>query len=204
MEKLTENSIEQSIIDHLVSQGYTYFNGTAISPIGENPQRESFSSVLLENHFKDSLKKLNPTLPESARLEAYQKVINLGTEDIMENNERFHTLLTNGVTVEYTKEGRTKGINVRLLDVANPENNNFWVVNQLVVKENNNEKRFDVVIYVNGLPLVFIELKSATSEKATLRRAYDQIKNYKKANRLSNLISYCNKCHKVEESKLKN
>ena len=181
MEKLTENSIEQSIIDQLVNQGYTYFNGTAISPIGENPQRESFSSVLLENHFKDSLKKLNPTLPESARLEAYQKVINLGTEDIMENNERFHTLLTNGVIVEYTKEGRTKGINVSLLDVTNPENNNFWVVNQLVVKENNNEKRFDVVIYVNGLPLVFIELKSATSEKATLRRAFDQIKNYKKA-----------------------
>jgi type I restriction enzyme R subunit len=181
VEKLTENSIEQSIIDHLVSQGYTYFNGTAISPIGENPQRENFSSVLLENHFKDSLKKLNPTLPESARLEAYQKVINLGTEDIMENNERFHTLLTNGVIVEYTKEGRTKGINVSLLDVANPENNNFWVVNQLVVKENNNEKRYDVVIYVNGLPLVFIELKSATSENATLRRAFDQIKNYKKA-----------------------
>jgi type I restriction enzyme R subunit len=181
VEKLTENSIEQSIIDHLVSQGYTYFNGTAISPIGENPQRENFSSVLLENHFKDSLKKLNPTLPESARLEAYQKVINLGTEDIMENNERFHTLLTNGVIVEYTKEGRTKGINVSLLDVANPENNNFWVVNQLVVKENNNEKRFDVVIYVNGLPLVFIELKSSTSENATLRRAFDQIKNYKKA-----------------------
>ena len=121
---LNENNIEQSLIDQLVSQGYTYFNGTAISPIGENPQRESFSSVLLENHFKDSLKKLNPTLPESARLEAYQKVINLGTEDIMENNERFHTLLTNGIIVEYTKEGRTKGINVNLLDVTNPENNN--------------------------------------------------------------------------------
>ncbi len=181
MSKLSENTIELSLIDQLVNQGYTYYNGTDISPIGENPQRENFSSVLLENHFKDSLKKLNPTLPESARLEAYQKVINLGTEDIMENNERFHTLLTNGVTVEYTKEGRTKGINVKLLDVETPENNNFWVVNQLVVKENNNEKRFDVVIYVNGLPLVFIELKNATSEKATLRRAYDQIQNYKKA-----------------------
>lgn len=178
---LNENTIEQSLIDQLVNQGYTYYNGTDISPIGENPQRENFSSVLLENHFKESLKKLNTTLPESARLEAYQKVINLGTEDIMENNERFHTLLTNGVTVEYTKEGRTKGINVKLLDVEQPENNNFWVVNQLVVKENNNEKRFDVVIYINGLPLVFIELKSATSEKATLRRAYDQIQNYKKA-----------------------
>ncbi len=178
---LNENTIELALIDQLVNQGYTYHNGTTISPIGENPQRESFSSVLLENQFKESLKKLNPTLPESARVEAYQKVINLGTEDIMENNERFHTLLTNGVTVEFTKDGRTKGINVKLLDVQNPENNNFWVVNQLVVKENNNEKRFDVVIYINGLPLVFIELKSATSEKATLRRAYDQIQNYKKA-----------------------
>ncbi|RSK40408.1 type I restriction endonuclease subunit R [Mangrovimonas spongiae] len=178
---LNENNIEHSLIDQLVNQGYAYYNGTDISPIGENPQRESFSSVLLENQFKESLKKLNPTLPESARVEAYQKVINLGTEDIMENNERFHTLLTNGVTVEYTKEGRTKGINVKLLDVEKPENNNFWVVNQLVVKENNNEKRFDVVIYINGLPLVFIELKSATSEKATLRRAYDQLQNYKKA-----------------------
>ncbi|WP_289021234.1 type I restriction endonuclease subunit R [uncultured Salegentibacter sp.] len=178
---LNENNIELALIDQLVSQGYTYFNGTDISPIGENPQRESFSSVLLENQFKESLKKLNPTLPESARVEAYQKVINLGTEDIMENNERFHTLLTNGVTVEYTKEGTTKGVNVKLLDVENPEHNNFWIVNQLVVKENNNEKRFDIVIYVNGLPLVFIELKNATSEKATLRRAYDQIQNYKKA-----------------------
>ena len=181
MAQINENTIEQSLIDQLIGQGYKYFNGTDISPTGENPQRENFSSVLLENHFKESLVTLNPTLPESARVEAYQKVINLGTEDIMENNERFHTLLTNGVTVEYTKEGRTKGINVSLLDIENPENNNFWVVNQLVVKENNNEKRFDVVIYVNGLPLVFIELKSATSEKATLRRAFDQIKNYKKA-----------------------
>ncbi|CAC9996514.1 Type I restriction-modification system, restriction subunit R (EC 3.1.21.3) [uncultured Gammaproteobacteria bacterium] len=181
MNTLNENSIEQSFIDQLISQGYTYFNGTDISPISDNPQRENFTSVILEKHFKSSLKKLNPTLPESARVEAYQKVINLGTEDIMENNERFHTLLTNGVTVEYTKEGRTKGINVTLLDDKNPENNSFWAVNQLVVKDNNNEKRFDVVIFVNGLPLVFIELKSASDEKATLRKAYTQIQNYKKA-----------------------
>jgi type I restriction enzyme, R subunit len=181
MSNLNENAIEQSFIEQLVGQGYTYYNGTDISPFSTNPQRESFASVILENHFKQSLKKLNPTLPESARLEAYQKVLNLGTEDIMENNERFHTLLTNGVTVEYSKNGRTKGINVNLLDIQNPENNSFWVVNQLVVKENNNEKRFDVVIFVNGLPLVFIELKSASDEKATLRRAYTQIQNYKKA-----------------------
>lgn len=178
---INENIIEQSLIDQLVCQGYRYYYGPNIAPYSENPQRENFASVILETQFKASLKKLNPTLPESARIEAYQKVINLGTDDIMENNERFHTFLTNGVTVEYTKDGNTKGINVSLMDVETPENNSFWVVNQLVVKENNNEKRFDVVVFVNGLPLVFIELKNATDEKATVRKAFTQLQNYKKA-----------------------
>lgn len=178
---LTENTIEQSLIEQLVQQGYTYFYGADIAPYSDNPQRESFSSVVLENHFKESLKKLNPAIPESARAEAFQKIINLGTEDIMENNERFHTYLTNGVTVEYQKGENTIGINVRLLDTENIENNSFWVVNQLVVKENNNEKRFDVVVFINGLPLVFIELKNASDEKATLQKAFQQIQNYKKA-----------------------
>lgn len=179
--KLSEDSIEQSLIAQLVAQGYTYYYGPDIAPFSAYPQRENFASVLLESHFKESLKKLNPNLPESALAEAYQKVINLGTEDIMENNERFHTYLTNGVTVEFNKEGKTRGINVKLLDVLTPENNSFWAVNQLVVKENNNEKRFDVVLFVNGLPLIFIELKNATDEKATLLRAYQQIQNYKTA-----------------------
>lgn len=178
---INENTIEQSLIEQLVQQGYTYYYGADIAPYSDNPQRESFSSVILENHFKESLKKLNPTIPESARAEAFQKIINLGTEDIMENNERFHTYLTNGVTVEYQKGENTIGINVRLLDTENIENNSFWVVNQLVVKENNNEKRFDVVVFINGLPLVFIELKNASDEKATLQKAHQQIQNYKKA-----------------------
>ena len=178
---INENTIEQSLIEKLVQQGYTYYYGADIAPYSDNPQRESFSSVVLENHFKESLKKLNPTIPESARAEAFQKIINLGTEDIMENNERFHTYLTNGVTVEYQKGENTIGINVRLLDTENIENNSFWVVNQLVVKENNNEKRFDVVVFINGLPLVFIELKNASDEKATLQKAFQQIQNYKKA-----------------------
>ena len=181
MTKLTEDKIEQSFIDQLIAQGYTYHNGRDISPLSDNPQRESFTSVILEKQLKSSLKRLNPTLRDSALAEAYQKVINLGTEHIMENNERFHTMLTNGVTVEYSVDGRTKGINVMLMDVMNVERNSFWVVNQLVVKENNYEKRFDVVIYINGLPLVFVELKLASDEKATIRRAYQQIQNYMSA-----------------------
>jgi type I restriction enzyme R subunit len=181
MTTLNESHIEQNLIDLLESQGYEYFYGPDIAPYSANPQRERFDSVVLENHLKESLKRLNPDIPESARHEAYQHIINLGSQDLMANNEKFHNFLTDGITVEYFKDGNTKGINVKLLDLENIANNSFWVVNQFVIKENNNEKRLDVVIFVNGLPLVIAELKSATDEKATLERAFTQIQNYKKA-----------------------
>jgi type I restriction enzyme R subunit len=181
MTTLNESHIEQNLIDLLVAQGYEYFYGPEIAPYSASPQRERFDSVILENHLKESLKRLNPDIPESARYEAYQHIMNLGSADIMANNEKFHTYLTDGITVEYVKDNITKGINVKLLDLENVSNNSFWVVNQLVIKENNNEKRLDVVIFVNGLPLVVVELKNATDEKATLERAFTQIQNYKKA-----------------------
>jgi type I restriction enzyme R subunit len=158
-----------------------YFYGPDIAPYSANPQRESFASVVLESHLKESLKRLNPDIPESARQEACQQIVNLGSQDLMANNEKFHNFLTDGITVEYFKDGNTKGINVKLLDLENIENNSFWAVNQFVIKENNNEKRLDVVIFVNGIPLVVVELKSAIDEKATLDRAFTQIQNYKKA-----------------------
>ena len=181
MTTLNESHIEQNLIDLLTAQGYEYFYGPDIAPYSANPERERFDSVVLENHLKESLKRLNPDIPESARHEAYQHIINLGSQDLMANNEKFHNFLTDGITVEYFKDGNTKGINVKLIDLENIANNSFWVVNQFVIKENNNEKRLDVVIFVNGLPLVIAELKSATDEKATLERAFTQIQNYKKA-----------------------
>jgi len=181
MTRLNESHIEQTLIDLLKNQGYEYFYGPDIAPYSKSPQRESFASVVLENHLKESLKRLNPDVPESARYEAYQHIINLGSSDIMANNEKFHNFLTDGITVEYFKDGNTKGINVKLIDLEHIANNSFWVVNQFVIKENNNEKRLDVVIFVNGLPLVVVELKSATDEKATLERAFTQLQNYKKA-----------------------
>lgn len=177
----TEHTIEQSLIDQLVAQGYSHFYGPDIAPYSDNPERGGFDSVVLERHFRESLARLNPEVPESALYEAYQKVLHLGTNDIMENNEAFHTMLTDGVTVEYFADGETKSVNVKLIDVENIEANSFWVVNQFVVKEGGSEKRLDVVIFVNGLPLVVIELKSATDEKATLERAYNQIQTYKHA-----------------------
>jgi type I restriction enzyme R subunit len=179
MTTLNESNIEQNLIDLLTAQGYEYFYGPDIAPYSKNPQREGFDSVILENHLKESLKRLNPDIPESARNEAYQHVINLGSQDLMANNEKFHNFLTDGITVEYLKDGKSKGVNVKLIDLENIENNSFWVVNQFVVKENDNEKRLDVVVFVNGIPLVVIELKNATDEKATLEKAFTQIQNYK-------------------------
>ena len=177
---LNEDLIEMAFIDQLGGQGFEFHHGPDIAPDSDNPQRKNFDSVVLENELLKSIERLNPGVPESALNEAYQKVLNLGTEDIMENNERFHTYLTNGVPVEYSKDGTTKGVNVDLLDIETPDNNSFWAVNQLVIKENNVNRRLDVIIYINGLPLVVVELKNATSEKATIRNAFTQIQNYKK------------------------
>ena len=177
---LNEDLIEMAFIDQLTGQGFTFHHGPDIAPDSDNPQRKNFDSVVLENELLKAIEKLNPGVPSSAITEAHQKVLNLGTEDIMENNERFHNYLTSGVPVEFTKDGAAKGVNVDLLDIENPENNSFWAVNQLVIKENNVNRRLDVIIYINGLPLVVVELKNATSEKATIRNAYTQIQNYKK------------------------
>ena len=177
---LNEDLIEMAFIDQLTGQGYEFHHGPDIAPDSDNPQRKNFDSVVLENELLKAIEKLNPDVPSSAINEAHQKVLNLGTEDIMENNECFHTYLTNGVPVEFTKDGASKGVNVDLLDIENLKNNAYWVVNQLVIKENNVNRRLDVVIYINGIPLVVVELKNATSENATIRNAYTQIQNYKK------------------------
>lgn len=186
MATIHESDIEQSLIDLLIMQGYDYYYGPDIAPFSTNPKRIWFDSVVLEQELKDSLQRLNPHLPESARHEAFEKIMHLWSMDIMTNNQSFHTMLCNGVTVEYTKtndygESATQWIIVRLLDMESIENNSFRAVNQFVIKENNKEKRLDVVIFVNWLPLVVVELKNALDENATIEKAFTQITNYKTA-----------------------
>ena len=178
---LNEDAVEQNLIDLLQKQGYTYYNDSTIAPNSDNPQRDALDSVVLEKQFLTSLQKLNPDIPEPALHEAFQHVLHLGTTDIMTNNEKFHKMLCDGVTVEHFQDGQSVGLQVKLIDFDDFQNNDLWVVNQFVIKENNQSKRLDVILFVNGLPLVVIELKSATSEKATLERAYTQIQNYKTA-----------------------
>jgi type I restriction enzyme R subunit len=170
---INENTIEQNLIELLKKQDYKYIHGSDL--------QRSLDNVVLDDIFKKSLRKLNPKLAQYAINETYNQVLHVGSSDIMASNEKFHNLLCNGATVEYEKDGETQGINVKLIDLENIELNNFLVVNQFTIKENNNTKRLDVVLFINGLPLVIIELKNALDEKATLNRAYIQIQNYKEA-----------------------
>ncbi len=182
MTRLYEQDIEEYLLQLLQNQGYKYFHGSEFDPYTtDTGKRENFSSVVLEKELRESLQRINPEVPESALSEAVTKILNLGGSDLMANNEKFHKMLTDGVIVEYFADGETKNELVKLIDLKNIENNSFWVVNQFEIKENNNHRIPDVVIFVNGLPLVLMELKNPTDEKATLENAYTQIQNYKKA-----------------------
>ena len=178
---LNENSIEQSLIQILISKRYTYYYWPEISPYSQNPMRSWFDNVLLENELKNSLARINPSLSQSVLNDALSQIKNLGTTDLMANNENFHKMLTDGVNVEYFKDWISKWINVQILDLQNIENNSFIVVNQFIIKENNSEKKLDVVIFINWLPLIIIELKNPIDENATLDNAFTQIQNYKNA-----------------------
>lgn len=177
----SESTIESHLIELLISQEYEYRYGPDIAPYSESPLRESYESVVLEPVLREILTRLNPDIPESARAEAISRILHVGSADLMAANEVFHSMLTDGVTVEYTRDSVTRGVNVSLIDLDDISNNSFMVVNQLVVKEGNSEKRLDVVIYVNGLPLVVVELKNPMDEDATLERAWTQIQNYKQS-----------------------
>lgn len=178
MNKITENSIEQSFIDQLLESGYRYSHGSEIAPGSEGALRADFTEVVLRPVFEQAVERLNRELGAAERSEAVSKVLDLGVGDAMTNNELFHSYLTNGVTVTKTIDGEERGIQVKIFDAENIEQNDFLASNQFVVR-GEVEKRLDVVLFVNGLPLVVVELKNATDENATVEKAFNQIQTYK-------------------------
>ncbi len=179
MSKITENTIESFCIELLEKQGYEYIYAPDIAPDSENPQRSSFEDVLLSSHLTDAIARINPTIPHDAQQEAIKEISRIHSPELLTNNERFHRMLTEGVKVSYQKDGNQRGDLVWLVDFANPENNDFVVANQLTVIENGVNKRPDVVLFVNGLPLVVIELKNTADENASVKSAYKQLQTYK-------------------------
>lgn len=181
---ITENIIEQSAIEILQSQGWEYANGKEISPEGLFCERENYSQIVLLNRLRTAIAKINPTIPLDAQEAAVQKVLRITSPDLLHNNEEFHHLLVEKVKIPYQENGYERSHEVALIDFEHPADNQFLVVNQYTISSKDTmhrvfTKRPDVLLFVNGLPLVVIELKNAASENADIKSAYQQIQTYK-------------------------
>ena len=189
---MNESTIENLLIELLQVQGYSYQHGSESSPQATPQLRSSRDEVLLAPILKTQLKLINPTASDSALQEVYQKLTHLEGSDLISRNEQFHYRLRDGIKVESFNNGETINEQIFLVDIQHLENNDFRVINQFTIKENNQEKRCDVVIFINGLPLVLCELKNPLDEKADLQRAYTQIHNYQTA--IPSLFHYNGLC----------
>jgi type I restriction enzyme R subunit len=179
MKPINENIIEQSAIEILQLQGWDYVNGRDISPEGLFCERDSFSQVVLTKRLRTAIAIINPHIPADAQEAAVQKLLRIHSPELLHNNEAFHRLLVEKVKIPYQQNGYERSYEVGLIDFDHPGNNQFLVVNQFTIIENNQNKRPDVLLFVNGLPLVVIELKNAADEKAGIKSAYQQIQTYK-------------------------
>jgi len=179
MKPITEDKIEAFTIEQLQSLGWDYAYGLSIAPGSEQQERESYEQVILIGRLRTAVAKLNPLIPESIREQAIQKVLRIYSPDLLHNNETFNQYLVEKVRVPYQQDGYERSHEVALVDFSEPANNQFLVVNQYTIIENNQNKRPDVLLFVNGIPVVVIELKNATDEQATIRKAFDQVQTYK-------------------------
>ncbi|AKB79607.1 Type I restriction-modification system, restriction subunit R [Methanosarcina horonobensis HB-1 = JCM 15518] len=188
MIKITESEIEDLAINLLEKQGYQYIYAPTIAPDSETPERERFEDVLLLERLRKAVARINTDIPADAREDAIRQVRRLNSPELISNNEAFHRMLTEGINVSYRKEGADRGDLVWLVDFNDPENNDFLVANQFTIVENDKNKRPDIILFVNGLPLVVIELKNPADENATVRSAFKQMQTYKQT--IPSLFAY--------------
>lgn len=179
MSKINEDKIEYFAIEQLSSLGWEYVHGSVISPDGEKPERENYEQIILTARLRKAVSVINPHIPQEAQEQAVQKVLRIYSPDLLHNNETFHQLLVEKVKIPYQQDGYERSYEVALIDFDNIKNNQFLVVNQYTILENNQNKRPDILLFVNGIPLVVIELKNAADENATIESAFNQIQTYK-------------------------
>lgn len=176
---MTEDQLEQETLGWLAEVGYTPLFGPDISPDGLEQERDDYRQVLLFERLRKAIARLNPDVPLAAREDALQQVRDLGIPVQLAANRHFHKLLVGGVPVQYQKDRETRGDFVRLIDWVTPANNEWLAVNQFSIKGPQHTRRPDIILFVNGLPLVLLELKNPADEAADIWKAYDQIQTYK-------------------------
>ena len=178
---LSEASVEHALLEQLQGLGYNIEREEYIGPDGDHPERESHDEVVLKKRLENAVALLNPALPMEARQDAVRKVMQSELPSLLEENRRIHKLMTEGVDVEYYAiDGTLTAGKVSIIDFERPEQNDWLAVSQFVVIAGQYNRRPDVVIFVNGLPLGVIELKAPGSGNATLVGAFNQLQTYKK------------------------
>ena len=177
---ITEALVERAVLDLLQELGWRYEDPADIAPDGPGQRRTSNGEVILPGLLEEAARRINPHIPQEALLAALKQVQVTETPSLIAENRRIHSLLVAGIDVEYRHpDGSIRGDKLRLIDFADPANNDLMVTNQFTVVENGHNRRPDVVAFVNGLPLVVIELKNAARETATLADAFHQLQTYK-------------------------
>lgn len=176
----TESIVEDAALSWLADLGYTILHGPEIAPGEPFAEREDYGQVVLPERLRQALQRLNPTTPPAALEEAFRRLTRPDSPSLIANNATLHRYLVEGVPVEVQQpDGSFRGDLIRVLDHHEPANNEFLAINQFTVVEDRRERRPDVVIFVNGLPLAVIELKNPADEAADLWRAHNQLQTYK-------------------------
>lgn len=180
MTSFAESHVEDAALAWLEELGYTIANGPVIGPDTPASERESYGDVVLVSRLRAAIARLNPNLAPDIQAEVFRRVLRAETPSLIEENRRLHRYLTEGVSVEVRRpDGTISGDIARLIDYAAPEQNDWLAVNQFTVIENKANRRPDVVIFINGLPLAVVELKNPGDETATLDGAHRQLETYK-------------------------
>jgi type I restriction enzyme R subunit len=175
-----ESHVEEATLAWLSDLGYFTANGLDIGPDGGKPERASYGDVLLVERLRAAIAKLNPTLDAETRAEVLAKLMQTVTPSLVEENRRLHRYMVEGVPIEVRRaDGSIGGEQVRLIDFVDPDTNDWLAVNQYTVIESKANRRPDVVIFVNGMPLGVVELKNPGDENATLDGAFNQLQTYK-------------------------
>ncbi|TET39228.1 MAG: type I restriction endonuclease subunit R [Planctomycetota bacterium] len=176
---INENTVEQATLDYFRALGYEILYGPDIGPGELHAERNDWGEVVLAGRLRSALERINPDIPADAIEDAIRKLLRTESPSLYENNHAFHKFLTNGVPVEFHADGRIKHDDVKLVDFKDTGNNDWLAVNQFTVIEDKRNRRPDVVVFVNGLPLAVIELKNPADEEATIEKAYNQLQTYK-------------------------
>ncbi|MBZ0280256.1 MAG: DEAD/DEAH box helicase, partial [Anaerolineae bacterium] len=188
MNRFNEDTIEQAAIQWLQDVGYGYIHGGIIAPDEPAAERDSYNEVLLISRLRTGLERINTHIPRSIRAgavdEAIRRIQRSPSQNALVNNHAFHRLLTEGIDVSYRDSGGVIHDKIWLMDFGDPSRNEFLAVNQFTVTGVNprshakTNRRPDIILFINGLPLVVIELKNAADEHATIRKAFNQLQTY--------------------------